>query len=168
MDDNKASDPASTGQGGTSTPGAARTPNTPAPPVVRDPAIGAATSPLSDGGGDDGDVETLDTTKAAEKVPKAVTEPTQDVVLTHEQQKRTDFVRTWVTFSLVAIFAGVLVFGGYLAAIPQTKVADAFWQNGKEFMSTALPAVTGLLGSAIGFYFGSRPDTAGAPKGAGR
>lgn len=49
----------------------------------------------------------------------------------------------------------------------------ATWETVKEILSVLLPAETGLLGSVLGFYFGSKantlvaekepPDAAGAP-----
>jgi hypothetical protein len=96
---------------------------------------------------------TLDTTQSSgPPAPAVVTEATDDVVLSAAQLRRTDYVRAGLTFGLLAIFALVLGFAGFETS------NDKVWANAKEFLNIALPAVSGLLGSVIGFYFGSRSD----------
>jgi len=71
------------------------------------------------------------------------TEDEQSVVLVREQ------TRTVLAVIFAVIFALVLVIAG----------AGAFttsWANLMEFLELALPAVTALLGSAVGFYFGTQ------------
>lgn len=60
-------------------------------------------------------------------------------------------VRSLITLLLIGLLAAVLAFGAATCFFPTA------WTNAKDFMSIALPAVTGLLGSAIGFYFASSP-----------
>ncbi len=81
--------------------------------------------------------------------------------------RRTDYTRVFVTGALVLTFIGVLWFG----ALASTS-ASANWSNVKEYLNVALPAITGLLGSAMGFYFGSAANhtfqlTASDPEGKG-
>jgi len=102
--------------------------------------------------------ETLDMTKRDGPVPKVITEDTKDVVLTQEQQKRTDYVRAAITFCLLGIFIIILILAGLVSAGIISYVPKNSWSQVKEFLNLALPAVTGLLGSAIGFYFGSRTE----------
>lgn len=54
-----------------------------------------------------------------------------------------------VTFT---VFFGLTLLGGFATAI----IGGEAWTNGRDFLQIALPAVTGLLGSAVGFYFGSQ------------
>jgi uncharacterized membrane protein HdeD (DUF308 family) len=46
---------------------------------------------------------------------------------------------------LIAVAAAVAAFG-----------SKEHWEETKEMLQILLPAVTGLLGSAIGFYFGAQ------------
>jgi hypothetical protein len=39
------------------------------------------------------------------------------------------------------------------------------WEESIEFLKFVLPAVVGLLGSALGFYFGTRPSSDERPRG---
>lgn len=66
------------------------------------------------------------------------------------QKKREDIRGALaVTFT---IFFGVTLAAGFVAAM----VGGEAWTNGRDFLQFALPAITGLLGSAVGFYFGSQ------------
>lgn len=61
-----------------------------------------------------------------------------------------EFVRASIAFAFVAIlfFTVILAF--------QNVDDDNAWVNTKELLQVLLPAETALLGSAVGFYFGSR------------
>lgn len=75
-----------------------------------------------------------------------VSEPEQQPL----QKKREDIRGALaVTFT---IFFGVTLAAGFVAAM----VGGEAWTNGRDFLQVALPAITGLLGSAVGFYFGSQ------------
>jgi hypothetical protein len=147
-----------------------------ADPVAGDlpaaPATGATATDQADGGAgggsklgitlsdpaiNDAGGVTLDTTVTSQPIPQPVAQQTQDVVVSIESTKRTDYVRAAIAFTLLAVFAAVLAFAGFLAFQPGGEKGP--WGNGKDFLSIVLPAVTGLLGSAIGFYFGSRPES---------
>jgi hypothetical protein len=58
-------------------------------------------------------------------------------------------VRSLIALILSALFGLTIVF-----AFLQTD--DAHWANTKELLSVLLPAQTGILGAAIGYYFGTK------------
>ena len=60
---------------------------------------------------------------------------------------RQEWTRAILAFSLTGLLAMIL-----LVALLK---ADN-WADVKQLLDLAIPAVTGLLGSAIGFYFGTR------------
>lgn len=55
-----------------------------------------------------------------------------------------------VTAVLLVIFGWVVVW-----ACVESSSWPAHWSQTKEMLQIVLPAVTGLIGSVIGFYFGS-------------
>ncbi len=65
-------------------------------------------------------------------------------------EKQRDYVRLTVTVGLLLIFGYLVVF----ASIESTSW-PSHWQQTKEMLQIILPAVTGIIGSVIGFYFGS-------------
>lgn len=89
-----------------------------------------------------GQEATLASTGRATEVP---------VPLEREVGRRREQTRTDVTNVLLFILIALLV-GGGLAAF----VGGEAWKNYDSFLRFALPAVTGLLGTALGFYFGSQ------------
>jgi hypothetical protein len=60
-----------------------------------------------------------------------------------------EVIRAAVALLLILLFAAVVV-GGYLRA--------KTWADTKELLDVVMPAVTALLGSALGFYFGKKGD----------
>ncbi len=68
----------------------------------------------------------------------------------YSPQKQHDYVRLTVTAGLLAIF-------GYLVVFASIESASwpAHWQQTKEMLQIILPAITGIIGTVIGFYFGS-------------
>ena len=58
-----------------------------------------------------------------------------------------EFVRAGLAVLLLLLVAAVI-----LIALMKTET----WADTKELLDIALPALTGLLGSAVGFYFGTR------------
>ncbi len=87
--------------------------------------------------------------------------PTSDVVAgpvaqVHEpEQQRTQRKREDIRGALAitfTVFFGVTLAAGFVAAM----VGGEAWTNGRDFLQFALPTITGLLGSAVGFYFGSQ------------
>ena len=61
------------------------------------------------------------------------------------------FVRASLAFVFVGLLAAILVWG-FMRSDDSRKA----WSQTKEFLDLILPAVTALLGSAVGFYFGTR------------
>ncbi len=60
-----------------------------------------------------------------------------------------DITRRGALWWMLVVFGLVLVFGGTTSA-----VGGEMWTHAKEFLGMVLPYLTGLLGTAIGFYFG--------------
>jgi hypothetical protein len=58
-----------------------------------------------------------------------------------------------VTIGLIVLFAYALYIGAKAAGTGTDP-----WKNVKEYLTIALPSITGLLGSAMGFYFGVRSE----------
>lgn len=52
-------------------------------------------------------------------------------------------------YPLLAIFGGLIVLPFIMAVACKDCMSKELW----EFVHTAFPALTGLLGTAIGFYF---------------
>src|SRR6266853_590282 len=74
--------------------------------------------------------------------PRAVLQPYR------ERQK--DYVRLIVTVGLLLMLGWVIVW----SCIEAASWPD-HWDQTKEMLQAILPALTGLIGSVIGFYFGS-------------
>jgi hypothetical protein len=110
---------------------------------------------------------TIDTTTRDGPVPELVPTPTDDVVVARGRDK----VRAATTYWLLGLFSLVLLGAGLSSILPvglkDDKTPTLLWTQGKEFMNIALPSVTGLLGTVIGFYFGSRTDGARSGSGSG-
>ncbi len=68
----------------------------------------------------------------------------------YSPERQRDYVRLSVTVGLLAIF-------GYLVVFASIESASwpAHWQQTKEMLQIILPAITGIIGTVIGFYFGS-------------
>ena len=60
-----------------------------------------------------------------------------------------ELVRTLVTLILLVIFGGTI----YLT---YQNLGGTNFTNARDLLQALLPAETGLLGTALGFYFGSR------------
>lgn len=69
-------------------------------------------------------------------------------------------IRGSVTIVALLIFAGVV--GAYLYGALAISDADQ-WDRFKEASAVVLPAVTPVLGSALGFYFGSQSASRWTP-----
>lgn len=68
----------------------------------------------------------------------------------YSPEKQRDYVRLTVTIGLLLIL-------GYLVVFASIESASwpAHWQQTKEMLQIILPAITGIIGTVIGFYFGS-------------
>ena len=76
----------------------------------------------------------------------------------YSPEKQRDYVRLTVTVGLLAIFGYLVVF----ASIESTSW-PAHWQQTKEMLQIILPAITGIIGTVIGFYFGSTATNGNQP-----
>ena len=71
----------------------------------------------------------------------------------YDPEKNREWVRGIMTSAAMLIFAAVI--GIYLVA--SFKVSnDSQWTRVKDATQVILPAVTSVLGTALGFYFGSQ------------
>ena len=84
-------------------------------------------------------------------------EPVKPEFGEYNQKKQWDSVRKTVTLGLLAMLGWVIVWASIESASWPTH-----WAQTKEMLQTILPAITGLLGSVIGFYFGSNANSNGA------
>jgi hypothetical protein len=70
----------------------------------------------------------------------------------YDPDRLREVIRGLVT--LVAALSFLIVIGFYL--MESTHTSDPAWTHIKEAMQSVLPAVTSVLGTALGFYFGSQ------------
>ncbi len=82
-----------------------------------------------------------------------------DKVYSPERQR--DAVRLVVTCGLLFILGYLVVF-----ATIESASYPAHWGQAKEMLQILLPALTGLIGTVIGFYFGTTAANRGNPPGA--
>ena len=96
-------------------------------------------------GGDPSD--TIDETQpSGQHVPKPV------LIKEPAGTRRTDFVRAGIAGWLLALVT-IIIFYAEISANNKDS-----WVQGEKVVNILLPAVIGILGSVIGFYFGSRND----------
>jgi hypothetical protein len=69
----------------------------------------------------------------------------------YNPEPRRDYVRAIVTIALVVAFVALLA-----DACAAAYAAKEHWEQTKEMLQILMPALTGLLGSALGFYFGTK------------
>lgn len=92
------------------------------------------------------DEETLDLTKG----------PPPPEPMFADIEARRDYVRLVVTIGLLSILAFVVVW-----SCIETASWPDHWNHTKEMLQIILPALTGLIGSVLGFYFGSGGKSGG-------
>ena len=82
--------------------------------------------------------------------PSSATRRQQEpyAMLKYDPEPRRDWVRAGITFGLILTFLVVIGFSLYSTHGDYDKT--------KDMLDKLLPALTGLIGSALGFYFGSR------------
>lgn len=83
--------------------------------------------------------------------PRVVATGDQIVTESERRARRQDWVRAGVTGCFLLLLL-ILILFACLAA----NSSSEHWQQAKELLQIILPALTGLLGSSLGFYFGSR------------
>jgi|ERR1017187_480608 hypothetical protein len=77
-----------------------------------------------------------------------------------DPEARRDWVRLIVTVGLLFILAIVVVW-----SCVETASWPDHWEHTKEMLQIILPALTGLIGSVLGFYFGSGGKSGGTSAG---
>ncbi|SRR5229473_1478170 len=77
-------------------------------------------------------------------------EPPRAVLQPYTPERQRDYVRLIVTVGLLLMLGWVIVW----SCIEAASWPD-HWAQTKEMLQAILPALTGLIGSVIGFYFGS-------------
>lgn len=85
----------------------------------------------------------IDASKASSNAPRLV-------VVDVEAEKRKDYVRLIVTIGLLSMLLIVIVW-----ACRETASWPDHWNQTKEMLQIIFPALTGLIGSVLGFYFGA-------------
>ena len=71
----------------------------------------------------------------------------------YNPQRQYDYVRLIVTVGLLALFAFVVVW----VALKSSGSEDV-WKRTKDMLQIVLPALTALIGSVLGFYFGTQKN----------
>ncbi len=71
---------------------------------------------------------------------------------TYSPDRAREVIRGAVAIIAIAVFLTVILF--YLSSA--LRSADPSWSHVKEAMQAILPAVTSVLGTVLGFYFGSQ------------
>lgn len=68
----------------------------------------------------------------------------------YSPERQRDWVRLIVTCGLLLILGYLVVF-----ATVESASYPSHWQQTKEMLQILLPALTGIIGTVIGFYFGT-------------
>lgn len=71
----------------------------------------------------------------------------------YNPEEQRDYVRMFVTVGLLALFAFIIVW----VAVKSSGPHDT-WKQTEDMLTIVLPALTGLIGSVLGFYFGSQKN----------
>lgn len=102
--------------------------------------------------------EVLDTGRARVEIGETQSEPLPGGVITQAPDPKTEertgllfqeLVRSGLAIALVLLLMLVIV-------LSFAKVGTDGWADTKSFLEIIVPALIALLGSAMGFYFGSR------------
>jgi len=83
--------------------------------------------------------------------PPVSTAALQSAAPRKERLGRQEWTRTSLAFAFVIIFAVTILF-------VMSKVGTRDWGETKDLLQILLPAETALLGSALGFYFGTKSN----------
>jgi hypothetical protein len=83
----------------------------------------------------------------------------------YDAEKFRDQVRSKVAFMLLYIFAGTIALTFLVLFFNIFLKDSSTWTNVKDWIEAILPAETGLLGSAVGFYFGTQVGKRGKREG---
>jgi hypothetical protein len=66
------------------------------------------------------------------------------------------FVAVEVIRALLALIFALFLLIVIVWGFANTRAAEQVWMQTKELLQLLLPAITALLGSAVGFYFGTQ------------
>ncbi len=83
--------------------------------------------------------------------PPLSTAALQSAAPREERLGRQEWTRSGLAFAFVIIFGATIIFA-FL------KVGTRDWAQTKDLLQILLSAETGLLGSALGFYFGAKSN----------
>jgi hypothetical protein len=78
--------------------------------------------------------------------------PIENPVEHYDPEPRRDWVRAAITLSPISVLLAISGVGLYSA--------HGDFDKTRELLDKLLPALTGLIGSALGFYFGSKSSNA--------
>ncbi len=114
---------------------------------------------MSDGSDPQGTIGAGGTPEAGQHIPTAVdaggpplsTAALQSAAPREERLGRREWTRSGLAFAFVVIFGATIIFAFF-------KVGTRDWVQTKDLLQILLPAETGLLGSALGFYFGAKSN----------
>lgn len=90
---------------------------------------------------------------AIPNIPEIMVGPLKTILVERpsDPEERRDRVRAFTTGAFIIIF-GLTVLLSFVIVIFYSSA----WANAKELIQFMLPAETALIGSAVGFYFGSK------------
>lgn len=76
----------------------------------------------------------------------------------YSPERQRDYVRLVVTCGLLLILGYLVVF-----ATVESASYPSHWAQTKEMLQIIMPALTGIIGTVIGFYFGTAAANQGQP-----
>ncbi len=76
--------------------------------------------------------------------------PANTAASPYSPERQRDWVRLIVTCGLLVILGYVVIF-----ATVESASYPAHWAQAKEMLQIVLPALIGIIGTVIGFYFGT-------------
>jgi uncharacterized membrane protein YsdA (DUF1294 family) len=76
----------------------------------------------------------------------------------YNPEQERDYVRMFVTIALLALFGFIVVWVAVKSSAPHDV-----WKQTEDMLTIVLPALTGLIGSVLGFYFGSQKNRPPSP-----
>ena len=83
-------------------------------------------------------------------LPTRLPGPEPDIALKYNPEQRRDWVRAGITLGLIAALLAIIGFALYST--------HGDFEKTEKMVDKLLPALSGLIGSALGFYFGSKSN----------
>ena len=84
-------------------------------------------------------------------IPSEPKQPSVDIE--YDPEPRRDWVRAMISVALVVAFLGVIGFALY-----STFPSDTVYTRTRDLLDRILTPLIGLIGTALGFYFGKSRD----------